>query len=217
MGKPVIDLSLYLVTSAAVADEAHFLQTIDTALAAGVTLVQLRQKPIDGGAYYRIGQKVKAVTDRYGVPLIIDDRVDVALALDAAGVHVGQSDLPADRVRALVGPEKIIGVSAKSLTQARQAVADSADYLGVGAIFPTKTKEDAERTSIADLRSITAAVPIPVMAIGGIKEANTAQLRGTGIAGISVVSAIMGATDVAEAVTGLRRQVAEIRNWRSAK
>jgi len=206
-----LDLRLYLVTSAsAQPDVTSFLNTIEKALAAGVTLVQLRQKPIDGGAFYAIGQQVKALTDAANVPLIIDDRVDVALALDAAGVHVGQSDLPAAVVRDLIGPDKWLGVSVKTVAQAQAARDAGADYLGVGAMFATQTKVDADQTSFDTLKAITSAVQIPVVAIGGITPTNTAQFANTSVAGVAVVSAIMGAQQPMRAVDAFKTALTAI-------
>jgi len=206
-----LDLRLYLVTSAsAQLDVSGFLNTIEQALEAGVTLVQLRQKPIDGGDFYALGQQVKALTDAANVPLVIDDRVDVALALDAAGVHVGQSDLPAAVVRQLIGPDKWLGVSVKTVAQAQAAQAAGADYLGVGAMFATQTKVDAEQTSFDTLKAITQAVTIPVVAIGGITAANTAQFAQTGIAGVAVVSAIMNAPQPMDAVDDFKTALSAI-------
>ena len=156
-----------------------------------------------------LAKKLKAITDRYDVPLIINDRVDLALAVDAAGVHIGDDELPVDVVRKLIGPDKILGVSTKTLARAEEAYQQGADYLGVGAIFPTTTK-DSSLVSVETLQTITSQVAIPVVAIGGIQLDNIKTLAGSGIAGISVVSEIMLADSVTQRVKDLKAEVADI-------
>ena len=185
-----LDLSLYLVTDNS-DDVDKFLNTIEEGIKGGVTVVQIREKTADTLDFYKLALKVKEITTRYNVPLIINDRVDVALAIDADGVHVGQSDMPCDITRKLIGKDKILGVSAHTLEEAQKAELDGADYLGCGAIFPTSTKEDANYITKNELKKLVSGVNIPIVAIGGINLNNAHELKDTGIAGLSVVSAIM--------------------------
>ena len=161
------------------------------------------------GRFYELALKVKAITDRYQIPLIINDRVDICLAVDAAGVHIGDDEMPVDVVRSLIGPEKILGVSAKTVERGLEAEKAGADYLGIGAIYPTKTK-DTPLTSKEMLKAINEAVKIPSVAIGGIKEDNLADFLGTGIAGVSIVSEIMRAKDVGKKVRSLRQKIDKV-------
>ena len=185
-----IDLSLYLVTDNS-DDEEKFLKTIEEGIKGGVTVVQIREKTAETLDFYNLALKVKQITSKYNIPLIINDRVDVALAIDADGVHVGQSDMPCDITRRLIGEDKILGVSAATIEEAKKAQKDGADYIGTGAIFPTKTKDDAPKVTKKELKEIVESIDIPVVAIGGITLENANQLTDTGIAGLSVVSAIM--------------------------
>jgi len=185
-----LDLSLYLVTDKS-DDVEKFLKTIEEAIKGGASVVQIREKTADTLDFYNLALKVKKITEKHDVPLIINDRVDVALAVDAEGVHVGQSDMPCDVTRALVGPDKIVGVSAATIEEARKAESDGADYIGTGAVFPTATKDDAPKITKKDLKEIVESISIPVVAIGGITLNNAHELNDTGIAGLSVVSAIM--------------------------
>lgn len=185
-----IDLSLYLVTDKS-DDVEKFLRTIEEGIKGGVSVVQIREKTADTLDFYNLALKVKEITAKYDVPLIINDRVDVALAVDADGVHVGQTDMPCDVTRALVGPDKIVGVSAATIEEAKKAERDGADYIGSGAVFPTSTKDDAPKITKKDLKEIVDSISIPVVAIGGINLNNAHELNDTGIAGLSVVSAIM--------------------------
>ena len=171
------------------------LRTVEEACKGGVTLVQLREKNKGGREYLDKAFKVKEITDRYNVPLIIDDRVDVALACDAAGVHVGASDIPVAVARKLMGPDKIVGATAKTVEAAVKAYEDGADYLGVGAIYPTTTKVVTILTKVSTLKDICEAVPIPAVAIGGLNAGNMDVLEGAGMSGMAVVSAIMKAED----------------------
>ena len=197
-------LKVYLVTVRYDFSDTEFLKRIETACRSGVTLVQLREKEVSTRRFYELAVKVKAVTDAYQIPLIINDRVDIYLAVDAAGVHIGDDELPVALVRKLVGSTKIVGVSAKTVARGVEAENEGADYLGVGAIFPTTTK-DSPLTSLQTLSEIAAAVTIPVVAIGGIKEENIEQLMGTRVAGVSLVSEIMLAEQITEKVQGLMR------------
>ena len=185
-----IDLSLYLVTDNS-EDVDKFLNTIEEAIKGGVTVVQIREKTADTLDFYNLALKVKEITTKYDVPLIVNDRVDIALAIDADGVHVGQSDMPCDVTRKLIGQNKILGVSAATVKEAKKAENDGADYIGTGAVFPTATKDDADSVTKDELKEIVESIDIPVVAIGGINLNNARELNGTGIAGLSVVSAIM--------------------------
>ena len=187
-----IDLSLYLVTDKS-DDVEKFLNTIEEAIKGGVSVVQIREKTAETLDFYNLALKVKEITTKYDVPLIINDRVDVALAIDADGVHVGQSDMPCDVTRRLIGEDKILGVSAATVDEAKKAEKDGADYIGTGAVFPTATKDDAPSITKEGLKEVVDSISIPVVAIGGINLENASQLKDTGIAGISVVSAIMSA------------------------
>lgn len=198
-------LLLYAVTDRAWLNGRSLAAQVEEAIRAGVTMVQLREKELDGGAFLAQAREIKTVTDRYGIPFLIDDNVGVALACGADGVHVGQSDESAERVRAEIGPDKILGVSAQTVEQAVLAQRQGADYLGAGAVFPTSTKQDADFVSFDTLRAICGAVTIPVVAIGGISEQNAAKLSGSGVAGIAVVSAIFAQPDIAAAARNLRR------------
>ena len=189
-----LDLSLYLVTDKS-DDVEKFLKTIEEGIKGGVTVVQIREKTADTLDFFNLALKVKEITRKYNVPLIINDRVDVALAIDAEGVHVGQSDMPCDVTRKLVGPDKIVGVSAATIDEAKKAEKDGADYIGTGAVFPTATKDDAPKITKNDLKEIVDSINIPVVAIGGITLDNAHELIDTGIAGLSVVSAIMSSDD----------------------
>lgn len=185
-----IDLSLYLVTDNSDNVE-KFLNTIEEGIKGGVSVVQIREKTADTLDFYNLALKVKEITTKYNVPLIINDRVDVALAVDADGVHVGQSDMPCDVTRKLIGPDKILGISAATIDEAKKAESDGADYIGTGAVFPTTTKDDAPSVTKEELKDIVESINIPVVAIGGINLENAHELIDTGIAGLSVITAIM--------------------------
>lgn len=212
MANKSFDLTLYLVTDSTYHSVESLLKTVDEACQGGVTLVQLREKNAGGKEYLEKAIKVKEITDKYQVPLIIDDRVDVALACDAAGVHVGSSDLPVATARRLMGPDKIVGATAKTVEAAKKAYEDGADYLGVGAIYPTSTKVVTVLTEVSVLERICQAVPIPAIAIGGLNGENMDILKGTSIAGIAVVSAIMKAEHPKEASAELKMRVKEIKS-----
>lgn len=203
----MLDLTLYLVTDSTGLEEPVFLEKIEQACRGGITLLQLREKEKSGREYFELARKVKSISDRYHIPLIIDDRADVAAAVDAAGVHVGQSDLPVFAARTLLRPGKIVGATAKTVEQAQKAAREGADYLGVGAIYPTTTKVKTVLTPVSTLGEICRSVSIPVAAIGGLNEENCDILRGVPIAGISVVSAVMKAADPCRAAAELRAKV----------
>ena len=189
-------LRLYLVTNRYQDSLESFLEKVETACRSGVTIVQLREKNLTTNQYYQLAKQVKEITDAYQVPLIIDDRLDVCLAVDAAGLHIGDDELPVPIARKVLGPEKILGVTAKTVKRALEAEEGGADYLGTGAIFPTTTKENAPITLISTLKTICQRVTIPVVAIGGLTSENIDQLIGTGIAGVAVVRDLMQAEDI---------------------
>ena len=189
-------LRLYLVTNRYQDSVESFLEKVETACRSGVTIVQLREKNLTTNQYYQLAKEVKEITDAYQVPLIIDDRLDVCLAVDAAGLHIGDDELPVPVARQVLGPEKILGVTAKTVKRALEAEEGGANYLGTGAIFPTTTKENAPITLISTLKTICQRVAIPVVAIGGLTSDNIDQLMGTGIAGVAVVRDLMQAEDV---------------------
>ena len=189
-------LRLYLVTNRYQDSLENFLEKIETACRSGVTIVQLREKNLTTNQYYQLAKEVKEITDAYQVPLIIDDRLDVCLAVDAAGLHIGDDELPVPVARQVLGPEKILGVTAKTVKRALEAEEGGANYLGTGAIFPTTTKENAPITLISTLKTICQRVAIPVVAIGGLTSENIDQLIGTGIAGVAVVRDLMQAEDI---------------------
>ena len=204
------DSSMYFITDSSNYSEEEFLHRVEQALMGGVTLLQLREKDKTTREYIDLANKVHALTKKYNVPLIIDDRVDVALAIDAEGVHVGQSDMPVSMARELMGNNKIVGATTKTVEQAVEAYAQGADYLGVGAIYPTTTKVKTVITSTETLGNICSAVPIPVNAIGGLNKDNIDILKGIPIAGICVVSAIMKADDPKQATTELKARAKEL-------
>ncbi|VDG78709.1 Thiamine-phosphate synthase [Streptococcus pneumoniae] len=189
-------LRLYLVTNRYQDSVESFLAKVETACRSGVTIVQLREKNLTTNQYYQLAKQVKEITDAYQVPLIIDDRLDVCLAVDAAGLHIGDDELPVSVARQVLGPEKILGVTAKTVKRALEAEKSGADYLGTRAIFPTTTKENAPITLISTLKTICQTVAIPVVAIGGLTSENIDQLMGTGIAGVAVVRDLMQAEDI---------------------
>lgn len=204
------DTSLYFITDSTGLTQAEFLRRTEAALQGGVTLLQLREKDKTTREYLDLAQKVHDLTQTYQVPLIIDDRLDIAMAIDAEGVHLGQSDMPIHLARKIFGPDKIIGATAKTVPQALEAYEQGADYLGVGAIYPTTTKVKTVLTSTDTLRDICRAVPIPANAIGGLNKENIHVLSGIPIAGICVVSAIMKAADPKQAAIALKARAAEL-------
>ena len=207
------DYRLYLVTDRNCLQQQTLEQAVEQAILGGVTLVQLREKAIASKAFYARALRIKAICHRYNVPLLINDRVDIALAVEADGVHIGQSDLPCGVVRQILGKDKIIGVSARTAQQAIQAQADGADYLGVGAMFATSTKQDAQTVTMASLTQIRQAVTLPIVAIGGINHTTLPALQqalqaaDTSIDGVAVVSAILGQKDVKLASQQLKKMI----------
>lgn len=201
--KPVIDYSIYLVTDEACLHGRPLLECVEEALAAGVTLVQYRAKAADGGVLYAEACKLKELCGKYNVPLIINDRLDIALAVGAAGVHLGQDDLPCAVARRLLGEDFIIGVSAHNPAEAVQAVSEGADYLGCGAVFGTATKHDVAKLGLENLRAIRKAVAVPMVGIGGITADNYAEVLATGANGAAIVSGILAQDDIGAVVKKL--------------
>ncbi|MDR2158901.1 MAG: thiamine phosphate synthase [Treponema sp.] len=199
------NLLLYLCTDRVLALGRPIPEAVDEAIAGGVTKVQLREKEVSTGEFYRIALEVQAITRRHHVPLVINDRLDIALAVGAGGLHIGQSDLPLSAVRRLAGDSMFIGVSASTVEEALRAQEQGADYLGVGAVYPTGSKADAgEAIGLKGLADICAAVGIPVAAIGGVNGANAAEVMKTGAAGIAVISGILSRPDIQAAARNLR-------------
>ncbi|MBE7011409.1 MAG: thiamine phosphate synthase [Ruminococcaceae bacterium] len=208
-----LNTKLYFITDSTGFSEEEFLYRIEEAIKGGATILQLREKVKTTWEYIDLAENVHKLTKKYNVPLIIDDRVDVALAVGAEGVHVGQSDMPVWLARKLMGNDKIIGATAKTVLRAKEAYEQGADYLGVGAIYPTLTKVKTVLTSRETLMDICKAVPIPVNAIGGINKDNINALKGVPIAGICVVSAIMKADNPKLATLELIKREKELGLW----
>jgi len=203
-------LLLYAVTDRMWLKENSLAAQVEEAIKAGITLVQLREKHFAFDDFVALGREIKIVCHHYGIPLVINDNIEVALACEADGVHVGQSDLAADTVRQKIGPKKILGVSAQTVEQAVWAEENGADYLGVGSVFSTSTKLDADTVLPATLKEICAAVSIPVVAIGGINKDNLLSLTGSGVDGIAVVSAIFAQPDITAATRELHQLVSRM-------
>ena len=197
-------LLLYAVTDRHWLGDRTLYDVVRESLDGGVTFLQLREKDLDDETFFREAVRLRDMAREYGVPFVINDNVDIAVRMDADGVHVGQSDMEAGDVRALIGPDKILGVSAQTVEQAVLAEKRGADYLGVGAVFPTGSKDDADDVSFETLKAICEAVSIPVVAVGGITAENTPQLAGSGICGIAVISAIYGQKDIYKATASLK-------------
>lgn len=198
------DLLLYAVTDRHWLGNETLYEQVEKALKGGATFVQLREKESDEESFLKEAESIKELCGRYRVPFVINDHVKIAKLVDADGVHVGQSDMHAGQVRNILGPDKIIGVSAQTVEQALLAEQCGADYLGVGAVFPTGSKEDADDVSCETLKQITEAVHIPVVAIGGIKQSNVMELSGSGISGIAVISAVFAQPDIEMAARSLK-------------
>ena len=199
------DYTLYLVTDRNLMSCDTVEESVRQAAEGGVTVVQLREKQSTSREFYEQAVRVKVITDAYGIPLIINDRVDIAMAVDAAGVHLGQKDMPCSIARRILGPDKIIGVSAALPAEALQAKADGASYLGVGAVFQTGTKQDTRPVTKERLAQIRAAVDLPIVIIGGVKQSNVLEFAGMGINGAAVVSAIVAQPDIKKAAEEMRR------------
>ncbi|EOS52688.1 thiamine phosphate synthase [Lachnospiraceae bacterium MD335] len=198
------DYTLYLVTDRSLMSTATLIEAVEQAILGGCTMIQLREKNISSLDFYRQSVEVKKITEQYHVPFIINDRIDIAIAVNADGVHIGQSDIPAAIARDLIGTDMLLGVSAASVKEAVQAANDGADYLGVGAMFPTGTKTDANYVSIEELKKIRHAVNLPIIAIGGINKGNIKQFHDTGINGLAVVSAIIAQPDIQKAAAEMK-------------
>lgn len=198
-----MDYSLYLVTDQELMSTETLEEAVEHAILGGCTMVQLREKSASSRDFYRSALSTKAITEKYRIPLIINDRLDIALAVEAEGVHVGQEDLPAPVIRRLLGKEKLLGISVSSREQALRAAAEGADYLGVGAMFATDTKTDAGLVSMEELRIIREAVDLPLVVIGGINRDTAKCFAGSGINGFAVVSAILAREDITEAAREL--------------
>lgn len=206
-----LDTTLYFITDSTCVSEELFLSVVEAACKGGATIVQLREKCKSTREYLQLAAATHEVTARYGVPLVIDDRVDVALAVGAEGVHVGQADMPVHLARKLMGDDKIVGATTKTVPQALEAFRQGADYLGVGAIYPTTTKVKTVLTSVDTLKDIVKAVSIPVNAIGGLNKDNIFVLEGSGIAGVCAVSAIMKAANPETAARELKRAFLDLK------
>ena len=203
-------LLLYAVTDRHWLGDRTLYEVVRESLEGGVTFLQLREKDLDDENFYKEAVRLQEMAREYGVPFVVNDNVDIAVRMDADGVHVGQDDMEAGDVRALIGPDKILGVSAQTVEQAVLAEKRGADYLGVGAVFPTGSKDDAVEVSHETLKAICEAVSIPVVAIGGITVNNTPELAGSGICGIAVISAIYGQKDSYQATVSLKKVTEEM-------
>ena len=190
------DLLLYAITDRSWLGDDTLFNQVKASLNGGITFLQLREKELDAEAFLEQAIELKALCKEYGVPFVINDNVDIALKSDADGIHVGQRDMPAKQVRELIGQDKILGVSVQTVEQAILAQRQGADYLGVGAVFATRSKADADDVSHETLKAICEAVSIPVVAIGGIGKHNVEQLKGSGICGVAVIGAIYGQKDI---------------------
>jgi len=195
--------SMYLVSDRDVLKGRDFIESLEESILGGVTVIQLREKNATSSEFYSLAIKARELTSKYNIPLIINDRLDIALAVNADGVHVGQDDMPANIVRSILGEDKILGVSTATLEEAKKAIEDGADYIGVGALFPTGTKQNTRTVTLEMLKSIKESIDIPVVGIGGINETNIKAVRETGIDGVAIVSAILGKSDIKEAAQKL--------------
>ena len=198
------DYTLYLVTDRQLMSCDSLTEAVEQAILGGCTMIQLREKELSSLEFYNQAVAVKQVTDKYHIPLIINDRIDIAMAVQATGVHIGQHDLPAAAARKVIGENMLLGVSASSIAEAIQAQQDGADYLGVGAMFPTGTKTDADSVSMEELQKIRTAVSLPIVVIGGINKGNAGRFKPMGIDGLAVVSAIIAQSDIKAAAAELK-------------
>ena len=205
-----VNYGLYLVTDTNICPREKLLSVTESAIKGGVTLVQLREKDISTREFFDEASELKKLCKHYDVPLLINDRIDIALAVDADGIHIGQSDMPLKVSRRILGSNKIIGLSAGNVNQAVEALNDGADYLGVGAVFPTSTKKDASNVGIDMLKQVRKSVDIPIVGIGGINPENISQLYGSGIEGVAVVSCIMGSENPYAVSKQLSQMVKEL-------
>ena len=198
------DYTLYLVTDRQLMSCDSLTEAVEQAILGGCTMIQLREKELSSLEFYTPAGAVKLVTDKSHIPLTINDRIDIAMAVQATGVHIGQHDLPAAAVRKVIGENMLLGVSASSIAEAIQAQQDGADYLGVGAMFPTGTKTDADSVSMEELQKIRAAVSLPIVVIGGINKGNAGRFKPMGLDGLAVVSAIIAQSDIKAAAAELK-------------
>ena len=198
------DYSLYLVTDRMLMSTQTLGEAVEQAIIGGCTVVQLREKEISSLDFYALALEIKKITDSYGIPLVINDRIDIAMAVGAAGIHTGQKDIPADIARKVIGKNMLLGVSAGSVAEAVNAVEAGADYLGVGAMFPTGTKPDAGYVSMEELGKIRRAVDIPIVVIGGINKENAILFQPMGIDGLAVVSAVIAQPDIKKSAADLK-------------
>ena len=198
------DYSLYLVTDRMLMSTKTLGEAVEQAVIGGCTMVQLREKEILSLDFYVLASEMKKITDRYGIPLIINDRMDIAMAVGAAGIHIGQKDIPADIARKVIGKDMLLGVSAVSAAEAVNAAKAGADYLGVGAMFPTRTKPDAGFVSMEELGRIRKAVDIPIVVIGGISKENAMLFQPMGIDGLAVVSAVIAQPNIKKSAADLK-------------
>lgn len=209
--KPNIDYTLYLVTDREIMSTEKLETAVEQAILGGCTVIQLREKNCSSLEFFEIAISIKEITDRYQIPLIINDRIDIALAVDASGVHIGQSDMPARIVRKLIGNNKILGVSASNFEEAMKAYKDDADYLGVGAMFITDTKTDARFTSMDELAQIRKYIPLPIVVIGGINKTTIPIFKGIDVNGFAMVSAIISQPDIKAAAQNLNSELMKLR------
>lgn len=203
--KRTLDYSIYIITDQSLMSAATLCEAVEQAILGGCTLIQLREKDISSLEFYETAMKLRRLTNQYNIPLIINDRIDIALAVEADGVHIGQNDIPTSVARKVIGNEMILGVSSRSVEESIQAVQDGADYLGVGAMFPTGTKTDAKIVTTEELKRIRQAVTIPIVVIGGINKENAAYWKALNIDGLAVVSAIISQPDIKRATTEIKQ------------
>lgn len=208
--KKEADYTLYLCTDRDLMSTETIEEAVEQAILGGCTMIQLREKECSSRDFYETACNVKKITDKYNIPFIINDRVDIAMAVNADGIHVGQSDLAADIVRELLGDDKIIGVSARTVEEAERAQNDGADYVGVGAMYATNTKKDAKPVSIKELKNIRERVTIPIVVIGGINKERVKDFKGIGVNGLAVVSAVIAQKGIREAAEDLRKEIEKI-------
>ena len=199
-----VDYTLYLVTDQTLMSTPDLYSAVEQAILGGCTMVQLREKDCASLDFYNMAREIKALTDSHNIPLIINDRIDIALSVNASGVHIGQSDIPASVARKLIGDKMLLGVSAFTVEEAEKAYKDGADYLGIGAMFPTGTKSDAVYVTLAELEKIRQTVQLPIVAIGGINKHNAAILKSAGVDGLAVVSAIVSQPDIKKAAEEIK-------------
>ncbi|MCR5690925.1 MAG: thiamine phosphate synthase [Eubacterium sp.] len=201
--KPEVDYTLYVCTDRDIMSTDRLEEAVELAIKGGASVIQLREKDATAREFYELAQSIKVITDAYEIPLIINDRMDIALAVHADGVHLGQKDVPVQAARDVLGPDRIVGATANTVEDAIEAWKSGADYLGVGDVFGSSTKNDTTGVTMETLDAICQAVEIPVVAIGGIDHENIRQLRDTKIAGVAVISAVLGQADITEAAESL--------------